>query len=208
MAAVVALAEILEARSVWRGPARGPSTPALHPTGLAELDARLPSGGWPASSLSEILIPGDGVGELSLLLPTLSRLTQAGERIAIVAPPYQLHAPGWHNAGVALDQVEVVEATNPKDALWATEQCLRSAACAAVLSWPIKADDRALRRLQVAAETGQALGFAFRDAREARNPSPAALRLQMDARARELRVLKCRGGLAPPNPIAFDLPWH
>lgn len=208
MAAVVALADILQARSVWRGPARGPSAPALHPTGLAALDARLPTGGWPAASLSEILICGDGVGELSLLLPTLSQLTQAGERVAVVAPRYRAHAPGWHNAGVALDRVEIIEASTPKDALWASEQCLRSAACAAVLSWPIKADDRALRRLQVAAETGQTLGFAFRDAREARNPSPAALRLQIDARARELRVLKCRGGLAPPNPIAFDLPWH
>lgn len=131
--------------------------------------------------MSEVLIPADGIGELALVLPTLARLTRAGRRIVVVAPPYRLHAPGWHNAGIALAQIEVVDVTTPKDALWATEQCLRSAACAAVLCWPPKADDHALRRLQVAAETGQALGFAFRNAREARNPSPAALRLQLDA---------------------------
>lgn len=208
MAAVVALAELIEARTVWRGPARAPAVPAEHPTGHAALDARLPGGGWPAASLSELLIPADGIGELALVLPTLARLTQAGRRIVVVAPPYRLHAPGWHNAGVALAQVEVVDAPTPKEALWAAEQCLRSAACGAVLCWPLKADDRALRRLQVAAETGQALGFAFRAAREARNPSPAALRLQLDARARSLRVLKCRGGLAPPAPIPFEPPWH
>ena len=208
MAAVVALADLLEARSVWRGPARAPVAPAEHPTGFAALDACLPGGGWPAASLSEVLIPADGVGELSLVLPTLARLTRTGRRIVVVAPPYCLHAPGWHNAGVALAQVEIVEAPTPKEALWAAEQCLRSAACGAVLCWPLKADDRSLRRLQVAAETGQALGFAFRDSRQARNPSPAALRLQLDARGRCLRILKCRGGLAPPAPVAFEPPWH
>jgi cell division inhibitor SulA len=98
--------------------------------------------------------------------------------------------------------LQVVQAS-ARDALWATEQCLRSAACAAVLCWPRQADDRALRRLQVAAETGQCLGFAFRDARHARNPSPAALRVQLEPGTRQVRVLKCRGGLAPAQPIAL-----
>ena len=70
-----------------------------------------------------------------------------------------------------------------------------------MLGWPTKADDRALRRLQVAAETGQCLGFAFRDARHADNPSPAALRLLLAPG--QIRVLKCRGG----NPSARPLPF-
>jgi hypothetical protein len=57
--------------------------------------------------------------------------------------------------------------------------------------------------LQVAAETGQALCLAFRDARAACNPSPAALRIAFDAKPSQLRVLKCRGGLAPAHPIPF-----
>jgi hypothetical protein len=72
-----------------------------------------------------------------------------------------------------------------------------------VLCWPNKADDRALRRLQVAAETGQTLAFAWRPLSEAVNPSPAALRIAIDARPAQLRVLKCRGGLARAAPIAF-----
>jgi hypothetical protein len=73
-----------------------------------------------------------------------------------------------------------------------------------VLCWPLKADDRALRRLQVAAEAGRALGFATRPLEAARNPSPAALRIAIDAAPSQLRVLKCRGGLAPPRPMPLE----
>jgi hypothetical protein len=56
--------------------------------------------------------------------------------------------------------------------------------------------------LQVAAETGQTLGFAYRPLQEALNPSPAALRLALDGPGR-VRVLKCRGGLAPTGTLAL-----
>ena len=202
MGLVLALDQLLSARTVWRGHAAPATQSARHPTGHTALDARLPQGGWPDNALSEILLPRDGVGELALVFPALARLTQAGQRAVLIAPPYRVHAPGWAHAGVALPQLQVVHA-QPREVLWAAEQCLRSAACAAVLCWPAKADDRALRRLQVAAETGQCLGFAFRDSKNADNPSPAALRIQLDAHTRQVRVLKCRGGLAPPQPIAW-----
>lgn len=201
MSAVLAIDALLDARRVWRGATAPAPHAASQPTGHAMLDAQLPFGGWPANALSEVLIPADGVGELGLVFPTLARLTQAGERVVLIAPPYRVHAPGWAHAGVALKHLQVIHA-NVRDALWATEQCLRSAACAAVLAWPDKADDRALRRLQVAAETGQCLGFAYRDAKHARNPSPAALRVQIESEGR-VRVLKCRGGLAPAQSIAL-----
>lgn len=202
MSAVIAIDALLDARRVWRGATAPAPNMAGQPTGHIALDARLPQGGWPDHALTEVLLPADGVGELSLVFPTLARLTRAGQRVILIAPPYRVHAPGWAHAGVALPQLQVVQAT-PREALWAAEQCLRSAACAAVLCWPQQADDRALRRLQVAAETGQCLGFAFRDAKHARNPSPAALRLQLEAGTRQVRVLKCRGGLAPAQPIAL-----
>jgi cell division inhibitor SulA len=202
MGAVLALDALLDARRVWRGHAMPTSGDGAHSTEHAALDASLPQGGWPSGALTEVLLPLDGVGELALVFPSLARLTQAGQRVVLIAPPYRVHAPGWAHAGIALSQLQVVQAS-ARDALWATEQCLRSAACAAVLCWPRQADDRALRRLQVAAETGQCLGFAFRDAKHARNPSPAALRVQLETGSRQVRVIKCRGGLAPAQPIAL-----
>jgi len=207
MASVVALDSLLDSRRVWRGQPQARRT-SRQPTGFAALDAQLPSGGWPESALSELLLPMDGIGELRLLWPTLARLSQAGdassdEKVVLIAPPYLPFASAWANAGVRLDKLQIVLA-QPRDVLWATEQCLRSAACAAVLCWPLQADDRALRRLQVAAETGQCLGFAMRDAKAAANPSPAALRIVIDTAPAQLRVIKCRGGNPPTQPIPLS----
>ena len=203
MGAVVAIDALLQQRRVWKG-RPPPRVAGGVATGHAALDAVLPAGGWPEAALSEILIPADGVGELQLLWPALARLSRAGERIVLVAPPYLPFAPAWQAAGVDLRRLEVVQAGSERDALWATEQCLRSGSCGAVLCWPLKADDRTLRRLQVAAEAGRTLGLATRPLAAARNPSPAALRIAIDARPAQLRVLKCRGGLAPPMPVPLE----
>jgi len=198
--AAPSLDALLSAQTLWRA-GRAPATAAGgEPTGYAGLDALLPQGGWPRRALTELLLPADGVGELSLLLPTLARLTQAGMVVAVVAPPYLPYAPAWQAAGVDLRRLEVIDA-DARNALWAFEQCLRSAACGAVLGWPVHADAQSLRRLQVAADTGDCLGFAFRDRRHAANPSPAALRLEHAGGAWHVR--KCRGGNVPAN--AFPL---
>ncbi len=204
MAVVRSLEALLESRQVWRGqPA--PRAPSNQPTGFSALDQALPDGGWPETGLIELLLPADGVGELRLLWPTLARLSQADGMIALIAPPYLPYAPAWANAGIRLQRLQIIRA-DPRDALWAAEQCLRSAACSAVLCWPQRVDDRALRRLQVAAETGQCLGFAMRPLKAAANPSPAALRIAIDPDPAQLRVLKCRGGNPPARPIPFTAP--
>jgi protein ImuA len=160
----------------------------------------LPQGGWPRRALTELLLPADGVGELALLMPALVRLTQAGHVVAVVAPPYIPYAPAWQAAGVDLRHLEIVQA-DPRNALWAFEQCLRSGACAAVLGWPQQADVQALRRLQVAADSGDCIGFAMRDRRHAANSSPAALRMEQSGGAWHVR--KCRGGQLPSRPFAL-----
>lgn len=199
MTSVVALDRLLDTRRVWRGQAVV-SLSTTQPTGHPELDAVLPGGGWPESALSELLVATTGIGELRLLWPTLARLTSAGERVILVDPPHLPYPQAWLAVGIDLCHLSIVQATG-RDTLWAAEQCLRSGSCGAVLCWPKHADDRALRRLQIAAETGQTLGFTYRPLREAVNPSPAALRLAIDARPAQLRVLKCRGGLPPGQPI-------
>lgn len=205
MAAVVSLTSLLEDRRLWRGQAPLVRPLSPEPTGHAALDAALPGGGWPEAALSEILLPADGMGELQLLLPALARHTQAGREIALVAPPYVPFPRAWRAAGVDFARVHLIAAP-AKDALWASEQSLRAGCLAAVLCWPRQVDDKALRRLQVAAGSGRALGFVFRDRRAAQNASPAALRLQLEAGG--IRVLKCRGGLAPTRVIPFPRVLH
>jgi len=201
MGAVVALDDLLQQRRIWKAQPT-PLPPSAQPTGHAALDALLPMGGWPESALSEILMPSEGLGELQLLWPTLARLTRSAERVVLVAPPHVPYPQAWQAAGVDLRWLVIIQASG-RDALWATEQCLRSGSCGAVLCWPQRADDRALRRLQVAAETGQTLAFAYRPLQEAVNPSPAALRIAVNARPAQVRVLKCRGGL--PSSAAIPL---
>ncbi len=207
MGAVVALSDLVEARRVWRGRAE-PIPAGDQPTGLAALDAVLPTAGWPDAAISEILIPLDGVGELRLVLPTLARLTHGKRPVVVIAPPYVPFAQGWRQRGIRLGQVHFVRAAEA-DVLWAAEQCLRSGACAAVLVWPKQADDRALRRLQVAATDGQALGFVFRDRRHLANSSPAPLRLELAAQpSPAVWVRKCRGGNPPAQPVPFPDTVH
>jgi len=205
MGTVVALSNLLDARQVWRGRAEAPAE-GSQPTGWPMLDAALPARGWPDASLTEILLPADGIGELRLVLPTLARLTQGQRPVMLIAPPYRPCAMGWRQQGVNLQHVEIVDA-DEKHVLWAAEQALRSGSCAAVLAWPQQSDDRSLRRLQVAADTGRALAFVFRDRRYLANASPAALRLELVAKPQSsLWIRKCRGANAPVHPISFAQP--
>lgn len=203
MNAAVAIDTLIRERRVWRGQPATLPPPRTQPTGITALDAVLPAGGWPEAALSEILLPGDGVGELQLLLPTLARLTQQARRVVLVAPPYDAHAPAWSAAGLDLAYLSIINAAD-RNVAWTLEQCLRSGSCGAVLGWLNHANDRTLRRLQVAADTGRTLGFVFRDQVALANPSPATLRLGVEPGW--LRVHKCRGR-NPPAPIPFTRPW-
>lgn len=196
-----ALDSMLSAQTVWRAGRAPIAAAGGESSGHPALDRLLPQHGWPRNALTEVLLPADGIGELGLLMPALARMTQAGETVVLIAPPYLPYAPAWAAAGVDLRELQIVEA-DPRRALWAFEQCLRSGACAAVLGWPLHADPQALRRLQVAADSGRCLGFAFRDRKHAGNPSPAALRIEYAADA--WRVIKCRGANAPAQ--TFQVP--
>jgi len=188
-----ALAEVLRHPGIWRRGTAARASVDAQPTGLAGLDARLPGGGWPRGALCEILIEHDGIGECSLLLPALAALTQAKQRIVFVAPPYIPYPPALAAAGIDLSHVVHIDAC-AADTHWTAEQCLRAGCCGAVLSWMPTTDYRQLRRLQLAAETGAAIGFVFRPLAAARETSPAALRVQvtMAHGLPKIDIVKCR----------------
>ena len=194
-----ALEQLLRHPSIWRAGADPRPESGHFATGWDELDQALPGGGWPRGAITEILLEQHGIGELSLLLPALSRLTQQALWTAWVAPPLIPYAPALHARGCDLSKIVTVRADDDAQALWAAEQLLHTQATGAVLLWTQNADDRRLRRLQLAAETGTTLAVLFRPAAQARKSSPAALRLllhavQPDGRL-QMEVLKCRGRL-------------
>ncbi len=200
------LSELLAHPSVWRGRSRA-TVPTIS-TGFAALDAGLPGGGWPRHGLIEILTPRPGVGELYLLLPALAALSQGSPArwCTWVSPPHEPFAPALAAQGVAVDRMLVVRTHLP---LWAHEQALRSGACEMALAWLPRASPRAVRRLQLAAEQGRALGVLCRSQRFAQLASPAILRVLLEPftepgrHGARISLIKSRGGSREP----IDLSW-
>ena len=202
----VALAEVLARGDVWRGDTLASLPAAAIPSGHAELDAELPGGGWPRGNLVELLVDRSGFGEMSLLLPALARLSQAGGWLALVAPPWQPHAPAWAAAGVALERLVVVDAG--RQAPWCVEQLLASGGFAGVLAWPAAdLDARVLRRLQVAAESRPVFACLWRSTAAAHSPSPAPLRIALAAGGGDLSVgILKRRGRPVARPLFLSIP--
>ena len=192
-----ALQALLGHPDLWLGSGKdaGAGRRPILPTGFTALNALLPGGGWPAGAVTEILLPGVGIGEMRLLLPSLAGPGD-GRLIAWIDPPYLPYAPALSAGGVRLSRVLVVCAGTDRDRLWAAELALRSGACGTVLAWPGECDDRSLRRLALAAEKGGCLTVLFRPSSCAARPSAAALRLRLDPSPGgvTVEVLKGRGG--------------
>ncbi|RLK48832.1 cell division inhibitor SulA/protein ImuA [Alkalispirillum mobile] len=205
-----ALDHLLKHPRIWRatGEAADTTTHRGLTTGFPALDAVLPGNGWSAGALTEVLYDQPGVGELRLVLPALARLSRAGRWVVIIAPPTLPYAPALAAAGVDLRHLLLVHPRNNQERLWAVEQALRSGTCSAVLAWPGQLDNAALRRLQLAAESGDAWGVLFRALQQAAQPSPAALRLTLDQNAdgNRLDIFKCRGGSRQQITLNLDRP--
>lgn len=199
------LAGVLARGDVWRGDSFATLPQATVASGHPALDAELPGSGWPRGCLTEMLLAQGGIGELTLLLPTLCRLTGEGGRIALVTPPWQVNAPAWAAAGLALNRLVIVDAGH--ETAWACEQLLRSGGFAGILAWPREIDVRSLRRLQVAAEGRSALAWLWRPTVVAATPSPAPLRIALAPAPHgvTIHVLKRRGRPAG-HPVTLQLP--
>jgi hypothetical protein len=195
----VAISDVLRDPRVWQGPRH--AQPQVEPTGHAALDAALPGGGLPVGSLVEVLHEFDGTSEMTVLLPLIARVSRTQHRIVFVNPPYIPYAPAFATAGVDPACMHTIQNCGD-ESLWSAEQALRSSTCALVACWPKQANDRQLRRLQLAAEGGRAIGIVFWPARMAMTTSPAAVRLR--AGVRGIEVLKCRGGNARPYAIPLS----
>jgi protein ImuA len=200
-----ALAKLLHNPLLWRGDQLARADDAVS-SGFATLDRELPGGGWPKAVLTELCVDFEGIGEFSLLLPALKRLTQAGEWIALLAPPHVPHAPAFAGRGINPARVIVIETEEEKDRWWAAEQVLRANSAGALLFWPKSSTDQRTRRLQLAAQEGKALAFLFTRTIRAVHPSPSPLRIRLSSSASGLSVdiFKRRGGVVS-RPLLLDV---
>jgi len=181
------------------------------PTGHLALDAHLPGGGWPAGGLVELLCTQPGLYEGTLLAPHWCRITQAqpAARLAWVMlgrSPWRLHAPGVAHLGLQPQRLLCLQPATQADAAWAVEQMLRNSGICGIWWLTSHAQAQHLRRLQWAAQEAGIPLFASRPLACRQDPSPAPLRLHLQAgpdQALKVHILK-RQGPRPDHPV--DLP--
>ncbi|MGF6766266.1 hypothetical protein P3T24_006612 [Paraburkholderia sp. GAS33] len=144
-------------------------------TGYPALSRELPGGGWPRGALVELLLQQAGIGELRLLAPALASI--ALRPIALLQPPQDPNAHGLSYIGLRPERLLMIRTRNTADALWSAEQVLKTGSCAALLMWQQHVRPESLRRLHLAAKSGETLLFMFRPLASALDASPAELRL-------------------------------
>ncbi len=178
---------------IWRGRVGGGQRLTLS-TGYPELDAILPGGGWPCGALVEVCLPCDGIGEIQLFLPSLVALSARRRWLLWAQAPYIPYAPTLVNAGINLEYLWILRLRRgDPNLLWAVEKALRTEACGMVLLWPQRLTATAVRRLQLAAETGGSIGVFFHSRRETKVPAALRLELQSTSRGLQVQVCKARG---------------
>ena len=137
------------------------------PLGVAAIDSVLPRGGLPRGCLHEIVAADPSAAASGFAAVLLARLAGDGGSVVWCRRGPGLHGPKLYGPGLAafgldLRRLLVVRARREIDVLWAMEEGLRSGAVSAVLGEVAAAPPIALRRLQLAAETGGTTGLLLR----------------------------------------------
>jgi hypothetical protein len=165
--------------AVRRGWERGRETVS---TGFRSLDRLLPAGGVRLGSLIEWLAADDASGAIALACAVACRL--AGSRgtgdeaaapaatILIVDRGGRFYPPAvlpWLDgggngmgSGGGRPRFVVARPSTDDDEIWAIDQALRCPGVAAVLAWPGRVHPTAMRRWQLAARAGGAVGLLVR----------------------------------------------
>ena len=170
-------------------------------TGTPAIDRLLPGGGLRYGMLVEWLsaLPGSGAATLSLL--AAREACRAGGTLVVVDRRQTFYPPAAVAWGIDPRRLIVVRPRSRRDELWAAVQALRSPAVAATWAAIDRLNDRAFRRLQLAAQAGRTLGLVLRPAGARGQPSWADVRLEVGARDWGLGTGKSRQ-CPSPQPLA------
>jgi protein ImuA len=179
--------------SLWRASQLARSNTRCIDTGHMALSNLLPGGGWPTGALVDLLVQQQGIGEIRLLAPALSKV--AARQVAFLQPPHAPQALALASMGIPPEAALWLKADRTADALWAAEQVLRSGSCGALLFWQAQIRSDNLRRLHLAAQAGETLFFMMRPLAAAQDASPAPLRLGLRPKVGgiEIEFVKRRG---------------
>ena len=140
--------------------------------GCEALDHCLPDGGYVPGSVIEYLraMPGCGASTLAFTAAAAAMKSTNGF-VVIIDTQHNIYPPALASWGIDLEKVVLVRPQSDVDALWAVDQSLRTPAVAAVVADVQRIDDRAARRMQLAAEQGGGLALLLRPASARRAPS-------------------------------------
>lgn len=164
--------------AIWRADALGTPVTTTVATGFEDLDAELPGNGWPCQSLTEVLQVQPSVLEWRLLAPAMRTLVDQGKQIVIVGPPKPPHLPGLKHLGLDERHLVWIQADEPVERLWATEQLIKANAAGMLVSWLPQARQEQIRRLQVYAHSCDGPVILCRPAAAMHEASAAPLRVQ------------------------------
>ncbi|AZZ99058.1 translesion DNA synthesis-associated protein ImuA [Pseudoalteromonas sp. R3] len=192
---------------VWQGSGligRQQHSKALTATGYTELDKHL-QGGFPKVGVVD-LHTELGIGELRLLLPSLM---QQNGLTAVINPPARLNADALQRIGMDTSKLLEITPGCPQEALWAAEQCLKSGACNSVLIWHGALQVHQVKRLQLAAQTGEACLYLLRREHQGEGTLPVSLSLGLSPHIKGLNITvkKRKGGWAQSQ-FALDMSLH
>ncbi|BBN81772.1 recombinase RecA [Pseudoalteromonas sp. A25] len=185
---------------LWQGSEQAQSFERIS-TGIAVLDEQL-QGGLPKQGIIEVQSPS-GIGELKLWL---SYLQAQKDLIVFINPPAHVNAHQLYHLGFDSQQLLLIQPKLEKEALWASEQCLKSNTCSSVLLWHNTLTISQAKRLQLASEQGGSSLFLFRSINESLFSLPVTLCLALSAHKQgmAITVKKQKGGW-PKNTFVLNL---
>jgi protein ImuA len=153
--------------------------------------------------MTEIMVQQSGSGELRLLAPALVKV--ANRKIVLIDPPHPPHAIALAGLGIDAGNVLWIKSKVGADALWAAQTVLKSNACS-VLMWTSHIRQESLRRLHLAAQSGENLFWMFRPLAAAQDASPSPLRLTIRPAPNGIEVgFVKRKGPARAEPLFLPL---
>lgn len=149
---------------------------------ISALDAILPDRGLRQGTLSEWIAAEPGGGTASLVM-RIARQAQREGPLIIVDRLRQFYAPALAASGTRLSEVILVRPQSRAHELWAIEQSLKCPGVGAVLSRIEFLKPAEFRRLQLAAESGTAVGLLLRPKMAQGQSGWADIRLLVSPRA-------------------------